>query len=97
MMGRGVFAPALCQGKPKLRSIGGETGAADACGLRSGWGNLVISFLLLLFFYNSVRASGYILGRVARGRVGSDLAVGWVWIGWCAVGMGWALAGKAGL
>ena len=49
-MGLGVFALALCQGKPKLRSIGGETGAADACGLRSGWGNLVISFLLLLFF-----------------------------------------------
>ena len=33
-------------------------------------------FFIIVVFYNSVRASGYILGQVARGRVGSDLAVG---------------------
>jgi hypothetical protein len=82
----GCFRAGLCQGKPKLRSIGGEAGAVRMAGQRMG--NFGGFFLFLTAFGLGV----YILDRAGRGRVGSDFAVG---VRWCCMGWAWAL-GRAG-
>ena len=75
-MGRGRFRAGLVSGEAEASIDRGRDGRRGCLWPAQRMGKFGDFFFIIVVFYNNVRASGYILGRVARGRVGSDLVVG---------------------